>query len=59
MSYEEFMKLALEHYDEGGDCVYECWEEAQFDYYVKEFGAVTKKKALSIFAMYFSTRYDC
>lgn len=58
MSYEEFMKLALEHYNEGGDCAYECWGEAEFNDYIKEFGAMTKKEALSLFAMYYSTRYD-
>ena len=30
----------------------ECWERYEFDYYVKEFGPVTKTKALQMFRLY-------
>ena len=49
LTYEELMKLAMEHYNEGGDATYECWGESEFNYYVKEFGPITKKKALEMF----------
>ena len=56
LTYKEFMELALEHYNEGGDCVYECWEEYQFDDYVKEFGSISKEKAMKLFSLYKSMR---
>lgn len=52
LTYEQFMALALEHYNNGGDCVYECWEEYQFDDYVHQFGPITKEHALKIFNIY-------
>jgi hypothetical protein len=52
LTYEQFMALALEHYNEGGDCVYECWEEYQFDDYVYLFGPITEEQALKIFNTY-------
>ena len=52
LTYSEFMKLALKHYNEGGDSVYECWEKYQFDDYVNQFGPITEEKALKIFATY-------
>ena len=49
LTYEKLIAFAKEHYCEGGDAVYECWEKYQFDDYVKEFGPITKKVALDIF----------
>jgi hypothetical protein len=46
------MKLALKHYNEGGDSVYECWEKYQFDDYVHQFGPITEEKAIAIFKTY-------
>lgn len=52
LTYEEFIALAKENYTKGGDVVVECWERYEFDYYVKEFGPVTRAKALQIFRNY-------
>lgn len=52
LTYEEFVALAKENYNKGGDVVVECWERYEFDYYVKEFGPVTKTKALQMFRSY-------
>lgn len=52
LTYEEFIALAQENYNRGGDVVVECWDQRQFDYYVKEFGTMTKTKALQTFRLY-------
>ena len=52
LTYEEFIALAKENYSRGGDVVVECWDQRQFDFYVKEFGAMTKTKALQTFRLY-------
>jgi len=52
LSYEEFIALARKHYTRGGDVAVECWEKDQFDYYVKEFGLVTKARALGMFRLW-------
>ena len=52
LTYEEFISLAKENYNKGGDVAVECWERREFDYYVKEFGPVTKTKALQTFRLY-------
>lgn len=49
MTYDELMEYALKHYNNGGDCVYECWDQKTFDDYVKQFGPMTKSKALKMF----------
>ena len=49
MSYEELMKFALEHYRNGGDGVYECWDEQTYNEYVSENGQITKEIALEMF----------
>lgn len=49
MSYEELMKFALEHYRNGGDGVYECWDEQTYNEYVSEYGQITKEIALEMF----------
>ena len=52
LSYAELIEYARKHYANGGDGVFECWDERMFDDYVKEFGAITKSKALKIFRLY-------
>ena len=52
LTYEELIKFALEHYCEGGDGVYECWDERTFNEYVAENGGITKEKALAMFHQY-------
>ena len=49
MTYKELMEFALLHYEEGGDFIYECWDERTFNDYVAEFGDISKSKALEIF----------
>ena len=49
LTYDELLKLALENYNIGGDGVYECWDEEDFNNYVEEFGPITHSKALEIF----------
>lgn len=49
LSYEELLALALEHYHDGGDGVYECWDKPMYDLYVSKLGPITKRKALKMF----------
>ena len=49
LTYEEFMKLALENYEKGVDSFYECWDEREFNEYTARFGAITKTKAKKMF----------
>lgn len=49
LTYEELMDYALAHYNTGGDATYECWDRDSYEYYVKEFGPITKRRALSMF----------
>ena len=58
LTYEEFMKLSLEYYEKGGDGYYECWDKKQFDEYVAEFGAITKRKALKMYKLSQSIEMD-
>ena len=51
LTYEELMALAKEHYNDGGDQTYECWDERAFNVYVEMFGPITKKKALEMFRL--------
>ena len=53
LTYEELMALAKAHYDKGGDGYVECWDERTFAYFVKEFGPITKARALQMFAAAF------
>lgn len=52
LTYEEFVKLAKENYNNGGDVIVECWEKYQFEDYVKLFGEITKSGALKMFKQY-------
>ena len=49
LTYEQFQKLAMKHYNHGGDDFVECWDEKMFNDYVNEFGPVTVRKALEMF----------
>ena len=51
LTYEEFIELAKENYEKGGDVYVECWERYQYEDYVKEFGTVTKTKANKMFRL--------
>ena len=58
MTYEEFIAYAKAHYSKGGDSFYECWDKGIFDDYVKDFGAITKRKALSMFKVQHAVQKD-
>lgn len=49
LTYEEFITLAKEWYRWGGDSFYECWGKDEFEYYLKEFGPITKTRAKKMF----------
>jgi len=49
LTFDELMVYAREHYNEGGDGVYECWDKYTYDEYVRQFGQITKKVALDMF----------
>ena len=50
LTYDQFMELARENYGKGGDGYVECWDERTFAYFVKEFGPITRARALDAFA---------
>lgn len=49
LTYDEFMTLAENYYNRGGDSYVECWNMDTFDDYVAECGKITKKRALDMF----------
>lgn len=49
LSYKEFIELATQYYNKGGDSFVECWDKSTFDFYVGSFGAITKRQALQMF----------
>lgn len=49
LTFEDLQALALQHYNNGGDVIVECWDEQTYDFYVEEFGCITEKVALKIF----------
>lgn len=53
LTFDQFMALARENYDKGGDGYVECWDDRTFAYFVKEFGPITKPQALQMFAAAF------
>lgn len=53
LTYDELMNLARENYDKGGDGYVECWDERTFAYFVREFGPITRARALEMFAAAF------
>lgn len=51
LNYEELIEYAKQHYTTGGDGIYECWDEQVYNEYIKEFGPITKKRALEMFRL--------
>ena len=49
LTFEEFMALAKQHYERGGDAYVECWDRKTFDEYVGNWGNITRRKALKMF----------
>lgn len=49
LTYQEFIELAKQNYCKGGMVFFECWDETAFDYFCKEFGKITEKKAFQMF----------
>ena len=43
LSFGELKSIAKDKYNEGGDGVYECWDQKTFDDYVQMFGPVSRK----------------
>ncbi len=58
LNYEEFIEYAQKYYIKGGDTFVECWDRREFDYFVKNFGAITKSRALSMFRLQQSINKD-
>jgi len=58
LNYKEFMELSLQYYNKGGDGYYECWDQQEFDNYVKQFGGITKNKALRMYRISNSIKQD-
>ena len=50
LTYDEFIALAKANYNKGGDGYVECWDERTFNYFVENFGVITKASALDAFA---------
>lgn len=57
MTYKELMAWGMKHYNEGGDVFVECWEESDFNEYVREFGPMTEKAACSLASIYEGVKY--
>lgn len=58
LSFAEFIQYAMKHYNKGGDGFVECWEQRDFDEYVRMFGPITKRKALSMFRTDYEIEMD-
>ena len=54
LTYEEFIALAKENYNKGGDVAVECWDQKTFETYVEMFGPVTKTEARQMFREWLS-----
>ena len=53
LTFAELMELARENYNKGGDSYAECWDERVLAYFVKEYGPITRERALQMFAAAF------
>ena len=58
LTYKEFIELAEKHYINGGCVFVECWEEYQFNDYVRMFGEITEEYAMEMFARECSRAFD-
>lgn len=45
LSFGELKSIAKDKYNEGGDGIYECWDQKMFDDYVQMFGPISRAKA--------------
>ncbi len=48
LSYEEFIALANEHYENGGNAIVECWDRITFNEYISQFGSIALSEAHEI-----------
>lgn len=58
LTYEEFIQYARQHYCKGGSGYYECWGKQLHDYYVTQFGPITKRTALQMFKIDYEIQKD-
>lgn len=49
LTFKEFIEYANKYYDKGGEGYCRFWDRKAFDGYVKEFGPITKGRALEMF----------
>lgn len=52
LTFEELQELAMQHYNEGGDAIVECWDEQVFREYVEDFGEITEQRALELIGVH-------
>jgi hypothetical protein len=43
MTIEEMKKLALKHYEDGGDSIVECWDTEDYEEYRANYGDDTER----------------
>lgn len=48
LSFGELMSIAKDRYNEGGDGIYECWNQKTFDNIVRDFGPI-KRNMVDLF----------
>ena len=58
LTYTEFMELAMQNYNKGGDQYVECMDEAYFNEYVSLFGEISKTRALNMFKRNYAIQKD-
>lgn len=58
LSFEEFIALAMKHYNKGGDGYVECWDERTFNDYIADCGPITKSLALEMFRFSYDVDLD-
>ena len=58
LTYQEFIDLAMKHYNRGGDEYVECWDESYFQEFTDAFGAITETKARKLFNWSYSIQRD-
>ena len=58
LSYEELIEYARQHYNKGGDGIYECWDQNTYNEYVSMFGPITKRKSLRMFKDFYTERKE-
>ena len=58
LTYQEFIDLAMKHYNRGGDGYVECWDESYFREFTALFGAITAAEAKKMFARDYAIQRD-